>query len=313
MLLGIIDVGTNSIHLLIGLFSPNGTFRVIRRERKLIRLGDGLSDGRLTRQAMHRAFEVLARYAKTLRRYGVAHVEAVATSAVREAKNGRAFVRRVRSRLGLPLRIISGLEEARLVYRGVLQAARVRGPTVLVTIGGGSAQVVVGDRAQLRYANSMPLGAARLSRRFIHHDPPAPKEVEALYAAVRRRWTPVIRAVRRHRWHRALAGSAMIHQLMMAAYRQSHPNLPKEEQRLYLTQESLRRLVRWLAQSTARQRAALPGLDSQRQDLALATGVALLVWMEGCEIFRLSDAPGSIREGLIMDLLRPPKVRYTYR
>lgn len=320
MTLGIIDVGTNSIHLLVGSLGLKGRFRVILKERELTRLGDGgLSNGRLTRQAMHRAFEVLVRYAKTLTRCGAEHVEAVATSAVREAKNGRAFVRRVRSRLGLPLRTISGLEEARLTYLGVLQAPRLRGPTVLVTIGGGSAQVILGDRAHLRYASSVPLGGARLSERFIHHDPPTPKEVEALYVAVRRGWTPVIRAVRRHRWRRALGSSATIEQLMMAAHLRRHRRSPEGRRRLSITRAQLGELTAWLATSTAKQRIQLPGLDPRRQDLALTTAMTLLVWMEICSVSQLRYASGSIREGLVIDylirhhLLRGlPELRYTY-
>jgi len=304
MTLGIIDVGTNSIHLLIGILGLNGKFHVILKERDLTRLGEGgLSNGRLTRKAMHRAFEVLARYAETITRCGVDHVEAVTTSAVREAKNGQAFVRRVRLRLGLPLRMISGLEEARLIYLGVLQATRFRDPTVIVTIGGGSAQVILGDRTHLRYASSVPLGGARLAQRFIRHDPPTPEEVAALYAAVHRSWMPVIRAVRRHRWHQALGSSATIYQLIMAAYLKTHRRPPKDKSRLSMTQAALRRLVRWLAESTAKERVELPGLDPRREDLALPTGVALLAWMEGCGVGHLYSAPGSLREGLVMDYL----------
>ncbi len=119
MTLGIIDVGTNSIHLLVGIIGLNGRFHVILKERDLTRIGEGgLAQGRLTPRAMRRAKDVLRRYAVILKRCQVDHVEAVATSAVREAKNGRAFVRQVRRQLKLPLRIIGGREEARLIYLG---------------------------------------------------------------------------------------------------------------------------------------------------------------------------------------------------
>ncbi|MBI4004354.1 MAG: hypothetical protein HY353_04965 [Candidatus Omnitrophica bacterium] len=314
MTLGIIDVGTNSIHLLVGILGLNGRFHVLLRERDLTRLGDGgLASGALTRPAIHRAMEVLTRFAAALKRLGVDRVEAVATSAVREASNGQEFVRQVRRRIGIPLRIISGREEARLVYLGVRQAKRLRHPAVIVTIGGGSAQVALGDGVRLRYATSVLLGGARLAQQFIRHDPPRPREVVALSRAVRRTWTPVAQALRRRRWRQALASSATIEQLMMAAHLRRHRRSPEGRRRLSITRAQLGELVAWLATSTAKQRMQLPGLDPRRQDLALTTGVVLLVWMEACGMSRLSYVPGSIREGLVMDLLSPSKFRYTYR
>jgi exopolyphosphatase/guanosine-5'-triphosphate,3'-diphosphate pyrophosphatase len=305
MTLGIIDVGTNSIHLLIGVLGLSGKFHIILKERDLTRLGEGgLARGRLTPRAMHRAMEVLTRYAAILRRCGVDRIEAVATSAVREASNGRAFVRRVRARLRLPLRIISGREEARLIYLGVLQATGFRRSTAIVTIGGGSAQVMVGDGAHLRYSASLPLGGARLAQRFIRHDPPAPQESAALKRETERMWKPVVRAMRRFTWRTTLGSSATIYQLMAAAHLLTYgPKRAATKARLYISRRALERLVDWLESSTAQERIQLPGLDPRREDLALPTGIALLTWMRGCRVTRLDYATGSLREGLVVDYL----------
>lgn len=304
MTLGIVDVGTNSIHLLIGILGLNGKFHVILKERDLTRLGEGgLAQGKLTNRAMHRALEVLSRYAATIARCRVDRVEAVATSAVREAANGRAFIRRVRARTKLPLRTISGREEARLIYLGVISAHQVRRPTAIVTIGGGSAQVIRGNGTRLGYVSSVPLGGARLAQQFIEHDPPRAGEVEALAAHVRRVWAPVVRAMRRHRWGRTLGSSATIQQLMTAAYLLTHRRHAPPKHRLSISRRSLAQLVRWLATSRAEERMQLPGLDPRREDLALSTGIALLTWMGACDVARLFYAPGSLREGLVMDYL----------
>ncbi len=302
MTLGIIDVGTNSTHLLIGTLRLDGTFHVLLNERHLTRLGEGgLARNTLTHAAMRRAMRLLQRYAATLKRLHVDQIEAVATSAVREATNGRAFVRQVRTRLGLPLRIISGREEARLIYLGVVQTNRFSQPFVIVTIGGGSAQVIYGEGIHLRYAASAPLGCARLAQRFIRHDPPNPDEVEALRQAAGQGWAPAGKALRRHRWHRALGSSATISQLMLAAYLRTHPRPPAQQNRLSVSRRALARLVDWLSTSAASERTRLPGLDPRREDLALPTGVVLLTWMERCRVSRLHFAPGSIREGLAVD------------
>ena len=304
MTLGIVDVGTNSIHLLIGILGMNGKFHVILKERDLTRLGeDGLARGSLTNEAMRRALAVLHRYVGIMTRCGVDHVEAVATSAVREASNGRAFVRRVRTQLGIPLRIISGREEARLIYLGVMQTHRFRRATLLVTIGGGSAQVIHGDGVQLRYATSVLLGGARLAQQFIRRDPPTAESLDALRRHVNRTWAPIARALHRYRWQDALGSSATIHQLMMAAYWQAHRRTPKAHEQLLITHRALRELVDWLSSSTSAERVKLDGLDPRREDLALPTGIALLGWMEACGVRRLRYAYGSIREGLVVDYL----------
>lgn len=302
MKLGIIDVGTNALHLIIGVADCRQRFRVTFESHDLVRLGEqGLVRGRLTRTAMDRAVSMLRRYATIVKQQGIDRVEAVATSAVREAKNSRAFVRRVRSRLGVPLRIISGREEARLIYLGLRHSARFRRSALIVWIGGGSAQVIQGSGSRPGYLTSLPLGAARLTQRFIRHDPPQAEEIEALRRYARRAWAPVIRAIRRRSWRHSLGGSFMTRELTLAAYGLQRRQPPSEERRFSISRRSLRRLVDWLSTSTARERRRLPGVDPRREDLLLATGIVLLTWMEGCRVARLRYAPGSLREGLFVD------------
>ncbi len=299
--LGIVDVGTHSIHLVIGRVTPGGGFRVLVRKRGLVRLGEGgLRNNVLTAQAMRRAEAVLRRYAALLAQRGVDRLEAVATSAVRQADNGRRFVARIRERLGLSLRIISGREEARLIALGVWRAVGFQQRAVMIAIGGGSAQVMCGSRARLMYAASVPLGAARLTERFIRHDPAQGSEVAALTAFLRRAWAPVARAVRRRRWERAFGSSAGIGFLAAA----SIPGARDGARAALLTQARLRRLAGWLAGSTAGERRRVRGFDPGRQDVMLAAALTLLTWMDACGVTRLASVPGSLRDGLVVDYLR---------
>jgi exopolyphosphatase/guanosine-5'-triphosphate,3'-diphosphate pyrophosphatase len=303
MTLGMIDVGTNSIHLVVGLLGLKGTFHVMIKERELVRLGEGgLVRDVLTRSAMRRAMIVLRRYAEILRRCGVDEVEAVATSAVRQARNGRAFVAAVRRELGLPLRIISGREEARLIYLGVLQVQRVRHPALVLSIGGGSAQLSCGNGVSLSYRASIPLGAARMAQRFIRHDPVLSEEVRALHEHAQRAWKPIARAIRRYRWRQAWGASAMIGQLLMAeALHHEERRRRAMPDRLTISRAALARLVERVAASTAHERMQIPGLDPRREDFALAAAIVLLTWMDTCRIQRLHFAQGSLREGLVVD------------
>ena len=303
MTLGIIDVGTNSIHLLLGVLGLNGVFHVVLKKRDLARLGDGgLVRNRLTEKAMRRSLRILRDYGELLRRCDADHVEAVATSAVRDASNGARFVEQAR-RLGVPLRVISGREEARLIYDGVVRAHHLHGSSLIITIGGGSAQVIHGTDRRADYITSLPLGGARLGQRFIRYDPSHPEEVKALSAYVDNAWTPVARALRGRRWKQAIVSSATVYQLMVAAHRLRHPQADDKPSRLSLTQPALRRWVEWLSHSTAKQRAGLDGIDPKRQDVLLPTAVALLSWMERCGVSTVAHRSGSLREGLIFDYL----------
>jgi len=303
MTLGIIDLGTNSIHLLVGRLDRRGRWRRLLHKQELVRIGQGgVTTRRLTSRAIRRAFAVLDRYAAMLQRYGSDQVAAVATSAVRDAANGRAFARRVRQRLGLPLHVISGTEEARLIYQGMWWLHRFSVPTLVITIGGGSAQVMLGSGRRLRYAVSRPLGAARLAEQFIRHDPPRAGEVSALRQAVRRVWAPVARSIRRYRWQQALGGSATIAQVLAAA-REFGAIGPA------IRPTVLERLVRWLETSTATKRRRLPGLEPARQALALPTAVTLLEWMDACGVAGIRYAKGSLREGLVVETCHARRTR----
>jgi len=281
---------------------PRGNLQILARDRTLVRLGKGgLANGALTADAARRALAVLRPYATRLHRSRVDRIEAVATSAVREASNGPGFVRMVRARLGLPLRIISGEEEARLTLEGVLATQRVRHPALMIAIGGGSAQVAYGTRQGVSWCASLPLGGDRLAQRFLHHDPPRPEEVEALRGDVRCAWAPVAKALRRFRWRAALGSSALIAQLMAAASTRSRGQRPIPRQ-LSITQRSLRELVKWLSRSTSADRVRRRGVDPGRQEQLLSVGVVLLAWMERCGVSRLRHAAGSLREGLVAEV-----------
>ena len=166
MLLGAIDVGTNSIHLIVVELDPRfGTSRTILKAREMVRLGggDALTRGYLPRKAMQRGVEAIARFAAEARRAGAEEVRAVATSAVREAENGGDFVRVVRDETGIELTVIRGEQEARLIYLGARAALNLAGKKALIIdIGGGSVELIVGDAREAHYATSLKLGVLRL-------------------------------------------------------------------------------------------------------------------------------------------------------
>jgi len=177
-----IDCGTNSIRLLVA--DVDGTLTDRTRQLELVRLGEGVDrTGRLAPEAIERTRVVLARYAADLRRLGAERIRMVATSASRDAENADEFRDMVTRTLGVAPEVISGDEEARLSFTGAVRGLSAPGPFLVVDIGGGSTEFVVGhDRVE--QAISVDIGCVRMTERHLHGDPPTPEQIAAAEADV---------------------------------------------------------------------------------------------------------------------------------
>ena len=169
MRIAAIDIGTNSLHMIVCRVRPDLSFEVIDREKDMIRLGTGGLDGRRLADArVDAAVHTLSKFLRIAAARGVDEIVATATSAVREARNGADFVARVRHDLGLHVRVISGAEESRLIHLAVAYAVDLGSrPAIVVDIGGGSTEIVVGTAERIQHARSFKLGVIRLTERFV--------------------------------------------------------------------------------------------------------------------------------------------------
>jgi exopolyphosphatase/guanosine-5'-triphosphate,3'-diphosphate pyrophosphatase len=174
-----IDMGTNSTRLLVA--DVNGEVEAIRRESRVTGLGRGVeTSGQLATDAIENVFEAVGDYAEEARRLGAEDVFAFATSAVRDASNGDAFLAELRERFSLRAKVLAGSEEARMTYRGALSGREVEGETLVVDIGGGSTELIVGSGQEPTFHTSLQMGVVRHSERHVHADPPRTEELEAL-------------------------------------------------------------------------------------------------------------------------------------
>jgi exopolyphosphatase/guanosine-5'-triphosphate,3'-diphosphate pyrophosphatase len=184
----VVDIGTNSTRLLIADVDPrSGAVSELVRRSEVTRLGAGVdAGGMLSPQAAERVFTRLAEYRDAIGEYGCEGNLAVLTSAVRDAANGAEFAARVRADYGLDARVLSGDEEAQLTFLGAMSERADAGePTVVIDIGGGSTEFIVGRGRTAGFHVSLPAGVVRMSERHIHTDPPAPRELQELAADVR--------------------------------------------------------------------------------------------------------------------------------
>jgi exopolyphosphatase/guanosine-5'-triphosphate,3'-diphosphate pyrophosphatase len=180
-----VDLGTNSTRLLVA--DVDGErIRDVERETRVTRLGEGVDERRrLLPEPIARVRNVLADYRRTLEALGAERTLAIATSAVRDAENGEAFLGEIEWSYGFATRLLSGHDEALLTFRGVTAERALAAGTVIVDLGGGSTELVAGGPDGVRWHDSLDIGSARLTERFLHSDPPTGAELSACSASVR--------------------------------------------------------------------------------------------------------------------------------
>src|SRR5262245_52583819 len=182
MRIAAIDIGTNSVHMIVVQIRADLSFEVIDREKEMVRLGAGGLDGRaLTPEATHAALQVLSKFRRLAESHRVDEIVAVATSATREAENGGEFLNAVTEQTGIRPRVISGTEEARLIHSAAVYGVGVpRDVAVVIDIGGGSVEVTRGSGSAMELGRSFKLGVIRLTERFVKTDPLEPRDERRL-------------------------------------------------------------------------------------------------------------------------------------
>jgi exopolyphosphatase/guanosine-5'-triphosphate,3'-diphosphate pyrophosphatase len=310
--LAAIDIGTNSFHMVVARVGTDigeagaGAFEVIAREKEMVRLGSSSGDMKLLApEAIERGVAALARMARIAAIHD-AEVHAVATSAVREARNAEEFLTRARVEAGVEVDVISGVEEARLIHLGVLQAVPVYDERmVLIDIGGGSTEVLVGERGDTLTAGSVKLGAIRLTRRFFRGESLHPGAVDSCRRHIRSALAPLAREVERVGFETAVASSGTAEAVvaMVHARRDAGP-VPRTFNNARVTRDEVASVVDELARvRTLSERRQLPGIDDTRADIMLGGALILDETMAVLGIDELVFSDYALREGALLDAL----------
>jgi exopolyphosphatase / guanosine-5'-triphosphate,3'-diphosphate pyrophosphatase len=272
---GAIDVGTNTVRVLVADRAPDDRLTDIERAITFARLGEGVDETRvLSDAAIDRAVAAVAAYAQRWAAHGCTVTRAIATSAVRDARNRDVFLARVLAETGVHLECISGEEEARLSYLGAtvgLEGA----PVQVLDIGGGSSEIIIGAADRIDAAVSLDIGAVRLTERHVTHDPPTPDEIEAMRFDVRMAMdaAPAPRADARFVGVAGTVTTLAVLALGLDGFdaTQVHHAL--------LTREVVEDLLVTLSQMTAAQRRDLPSMPG-REDVIVAGAVILAEVMD---------------------------------
>ncbi|MEX2107389.1 MAG: Ppx/GppA phosphatase family protein [Solirubrobacterales bacterium] len=271
----VIDVGTNSTRLLVADVTGRRVVEVERHSR-VTRLGRGVDlSGQLAVEAIEAACDAIADYVAICRETGAEVIRAIATSAVRDASNGSAFVAELRERFALTAQVLDGAEEARLTYLGATSERTPTEPTLVIDIGGGSTELVIGTGEEIAFHASLQAGVVRHTERHLSTDPPATVELEALAADVRALIEASIADASAHRPSAAIAVAGTPTSLA-AMELELDPYDPEQVHGHVLSLQSIQRLLSQLASAPLEERAQIVGLHPDRAPTIIA-GVVILI------------------------------------
>ncbi|MGK7873947.1 MAG: HD domain-containing protein [Xenococcaceae cyanobacterium] len=307
-ILAAIDIGTNSIHMVVvRIDSALPAFTIIAREKDTVRLGDrDPTTEKLTPEAMERALAALQRCKDLAVSFNADHIVAVATSATREAPNGQEFLKQIESELGLFVNLISGQEEARRIYLGVLSGMEFDNqPHVIIDIGGGSTELILGDSHEARFLSSTKVGAVRLTQEFVTIDPISNSEFLYLRAYVRgmlERPVDELRLVLQPGEVLRLVGtSGTIETLATIHALEKLGVVPNPLHGYHIPRKDLKEMVKRLASMSYEERFAIPGMSDKRAEIIVAGAVILLEAMTMLKLDSVTICERALREGVIVD------------
>ncbi len=299
--IAIIDMGTNTFHLLVAEINDNG-YCITHRERLAVKIGmGGINDGHITQAGATRALEALRNFKLTLDTLSVKNVLAFGTSALRSAKNGSEVIQKIKNETGIEVRVISGEEEATYIYKGVISAMKIDQKSLIVDIGGGSVEFIIGNQNEIFWKQSFEIGGQRLLETYQKHDPILPEEVNALTNFLQLSLKPLFVAMAEHKPQILIGSSGTfdtlseIHCLRNNIHWQENPETP-------LTIHSFYQLFEELKIKNREERLRIPGMIEMRVDMIVVACclVDFLITNFSFQGIRVSSY--SLKEGVLASL-----------
>ncbi|MEY4636086.1 MAG: hypothetical protein RJA55_1884 [Acidobacteriota bacterium] len=304
MRLAAIDIGTNSVHMIVVRVRPDFSFEVVDREKEMVRLGAGGLDGKkLTQESMTAALQALSKFQRLATSHQVDEILAVATSATREAENGGAFLKAIERKTGIRARLITGTEEARLIHLAAVYGVDTPKPAVVIDIGGGSVEITRGSGREIEFARSFKMGVIRLTERYIDSDPISSRDERKMVEFISAQADRYLETIVEAGYDRVIGTSGTILSLGAVAAAIERGAVPTEIRNLRVPAKSLRKLRKSAIDMDLEERMHLPGLDPRRADLMVAGAILLdtILRRLGAEEITLCDL--ALREGVLLDYI----------
>jgi exopolyphosphatase/guanosine-5'-triphosphate,3'-diphosphate pyrophosphatase len=305
MKLAAIDIGTNSIHMVIAQATHKNSFQIIDREKRMVKLGEGVfATNRLNERAFREGLETIKRYVQLADQRGADEIITAATSATREAQNGGEFLNKVVKETGISPEVISGGREARLIFQAVRHEIDLHDENVMVIdIGGGSTEITVGNKNEVLLGKSMKLGVLRLLDMFDGQGPISEEARGVLEAHIRFVAQHIIAEAKEIGFSRIIGTSGTIRTLGEAAHVAAGGKSMKSVNAEVVKVKNLEELTGQLLKLRPDKRASLDSIGDKRSDAIHLGGVLLLQLLKMAEVEELTLCDASLREGLILDYL----------
>ena len=305
MRIAALDLGSNSFHLLVADAHPDGTFEPLVREKEVLRLADHVSrQGRIGPEAAAEAVEVVGRFRNLAESVDAHEIVACATSALREAEDSAAVVDRIEREAGVRVEVISGKEEARLIFAAVRASVVVDpAPALALDLGGGSLELMIGDQLGLEWSKSVKLGVGRLSAELVRDDPPTGADRRRLARRVSSVLAPIAIEVESLSPEMLIGSSGTLCALVRMAAARRTGTVPPSVNQLKVRRKDLLAVHEQIFQLRAADRQKLPGVDARRADLLPAGSMLLTTAMELFGLDELVGCEWALREGIVLDAI----------
>ncbi len=314
-IIGAIDVGTNSFHLIIASVDSRGMLQIILREKEVVRLGSSGGDIKyLYDEAIERGVQTLKRFADISKSKG-AEIRAVATSAVREALNKKEFIDRVRDEVGIEIEIVSGVEEGRLIYLGALHSLPiVNQKALIIDIGGGSTETIIGKESEILYVHSEKLGAIRLTTRFGLDDEIDIDKLNECRKYIHGTWAPIFNKINNIGYETVVGTAGTILNISVIALQLNGKPVPNILNGCTLDKkEILKAIKKIVSAKNEKERKQIPGMDPQRADIIVGGALILEYALEHLKVDKIHISTFGLREGIVYDTLEKRKEIETLR
>ena len=302
----IIDLGTNTFNLLIIEMMEKTKYQILFHDKVAVKLGkDCIDKNIISDEAIARALHALHFLLNSIKKYDTTKIRAIATSAIRSAKNGDLFVQKIKNELNLTIEVISGDEEAELIYYGVRQALELgKEKNLIMDIGGGSTEFIIANDSQIFWKHSFNLGISRLIEKFKPHDPLLKEEISMLKKYLMQELLPLLNAAKKFK-SRILIGSSgsfdTMADLILAKKNDSY--LSKEATTYNYDINDYRNLHTALLKSTYQQRLAMKGMVDMRADMMVFGSIFINLILNELQISEMKLSTFALKEGVAYKMM----------